>query len=293
MSGMNRKQRRASGKGAQATGEQLRILPSNLSGQIDGLSVLGGFAIHVSANQKGLSTTVAGSLSSMVFAKCCAHARTIGAVAKQSSMFDHHAIMAMARMIMEASTMIAYLLDSVEQEEWDFRYLLLRLHDTAARIKLMRGFESPAEDLRAGRDQLKAELEGHPAFLNHSEERQKRMAGGEEMFAVGMRAVATKMMGWNERQFNGIYAYLSAHAHSAPVSFIRMEHHQIDYYFPSAAQTDILTLVIEVAIACLRRSTLRMIDQQPEQIADYHPQLLIEAREQDAACSFFANAVAH
>ncbi|MBL0914987.1 MAG: hypothetical protein IBJ13_05570 [Sphingopyxis sp.] len=227
MADPNRKQRRANDKRVRKSGDNLRILPARLNGQIAELSVLGGFANHVSVNQTGLPTTKAGSLSSMVFAKCCAHARSIAAVSKQSSMFDHHAIMALARMIMEASTMIAYLHDPVDPVEWEFRYILLRLHDTVARIKLMRGFELPADDLKIGREKLRAELEAHPMFLKLAEDRQKRLASGEDMFAIGMRSVATKIMGWNDRQFNGVYAYFSAHAHSAPMSFMRMEHHKM------------------------------------------------------------------
>lgn len=223
MAGPNRKQRRANDKRGRKSGEDLRVLPARLNSQMDELSVLGGFANDVSNNQRGLPTTIAGSLSSMVFAKCCAHARSIGAISKQSSMFDHHAIMALARMIMEASTMIAYLLDPVEPDEWEFRYILLRLHDTVARIKLVRGFELQADDLKAGRDQIKGELEAHPTFLKLAEDRRKRMAGGEEMFAIGMRSVATRIMGWNERQFNGVYAYFSAHTHSAPMSFMLVQ----------------------------------------------------------------------
>jgi hypothetical protein len=202
-------------------------------------------------------------------------------------MFDHHTIMALARMIMEASTMIAYLLDPVAPDEWMFRHTLLKLHDTVARIKLLRGFDLPADDLRAGRDELKAELEANPIFLHLTEERKKRLAGGEEIFAIGMRSVATKIMGWDETRFNGVYAYFSAHAHSAPMSFMRMPDHEIDYFFPSEMQTDVLALSMEVAMACLRRSMLRMIDQHPEQISVYHPELLAEAREQDAACPLF------
>jgi hypothetical protein len=254
---------------------------------VDALAVLGGFANHVSMAQTGLPTTKAGSLASMVYAKCCAHARSIGAISAQSSMFDHHAIMALARMIMEASTMIAYLLDPVGPDEWAFRYTLLRLHDTVNRIKLLRGFGPPADDLRKGRDELQAELRASPVFQHLPEDRQKRLAGGEEMFAIGMRSVATKIMGWDENQFNGVYAYFSAHAHSAPMSFMRMADHGIDYFYPSEAQTGILALPMEVAIACLRRSMLRTIDRHPEQISEYHPELLAEARAEDAACPLF------
>jgi hypothetical protein len=257
---------------------------------MDELAVLGGFANHVSIAQTGLTTTTAGSLASRVYAKCCAHARSIGAISTQSSMFDHHTIMALARMIMEASTMIAYLLDPVGPEEWAFRHAVLKLHDTATRIKLLGGFNLPTDDLRAGRAELKAELAAMSIFQALPEERQKRLASGEEMFAIGMRAVASRIMGWDEAQFSGVYAYLSAHTHSAPMSFMRMADHQIDYFVPRETPTNILAVSMEVAMACLRRSMLRMIDQQPEQISLYQRELMAEARQQDATCPLFKKA---
>jgi len=288
MTSINRKQRRANRQRRLKANDTLRALPENLARQTDELAILGGFANHVSVNQTGLPTTTAGSLSSMVFAKCCAHARSIGAISLQSSMFDHHAIMALARMIVEASTMIAYLLDPVEPEEWELRHTLLQLHDTVARIKLLGGFEQPADDLRAGRETLRAALHANPLFDHLPEDRQKRLLGGEEMFAIGMRAVATRIMGWNDRQFNAVYAYLSSHAHSAPMSFMRMKDHKIDYFFPSETQAQILALSMEVTIACLRRSMLRMIDRVPAQVDLYQPELLADARALDAACPLFS-----
>jgi len=223
----------------------------------------------------------------MVFAKCCAHARSIGAIAVQSSMFDHHAIMSLARMILEGSTMLAYLLDAASPDEWSLRYDVLKLHDTTTRIKLLRGFNRPADDLRAGRDELKAMIGANPEFLRLSEDRRKRLLGGEEMFVIGMRSVAIKIMGWEESQLTAVYAYFSAHTHSAPMSFMRTADHKIDYFFPSEKQIAVLTLSMEVAIACLRRSTLRMIAKHPEQISEYHPGILTETRELDASVPFF------
>lgn len=183
--------------------------------------------------------------------------------------------------------MNAYLLDPVGPEEWAFRYTLLRLHDTATRIKLLGGFNLPAEELRVGREQLKSELAAMSIFQALPEDRRKRLASGEEMFAMGMRAVAVRIMGWNEAQFNGVYAYLSAHTHSAPMSFMRMADHQIDYFSPSEAQTGIVAVSMEVAIACLRRTMLRMIDEVPDQILLYQQELLADARKKDAACPLF------
>ena len=285
---MNRKQRRAQGKGSRFAVPAVKDLSETFREQLDQLALLGGFANHVSMELTGLPTTPNGALASAVFAKCCAHARSITAVT-HSSMFDHHTIMVLARMIMEASTMIAYLLDPVGPEEQAFRNVLLRLHDTVSRIKLLRAFEQTGDDLRAGRDALRSEIEAHPSFRRLPEDRRKRLDGGEEMFAIGMRAVAIRIMGWNETKFSGIYAYFPAHTHSAPMSFIRMADHQIDYFYPSKAQIDILALSMEVAMACLRRSMLRMIDQHPVRIEAYHPELLAEARDQDESSVFFSS----
>ena len=185
--------------------------------------------------------------------------------------------------------MIAYLLDPVEAEEWAFRHTLLKLHDAVTRIKLLGGFNLPADDLRAGREELKAELAAMPIFKAQSKEHQKGLISGEKMFTLGMRAVAVRIMGWHDAYFNGIYAYLSAHTNSAPMSYMRIVDHQIDYFFPSEMQTDILAVSMEVAIACLRRLMLRMIDQQPDQISLYQQELLAETREEDATCPFFKN----
>lgn len=290
MTSLNRKQRRANEKRTKSSTIEARALPPRFRGQVDELAIIGGFANHVSMTQTGLPATASGRLASMVFAKCCAHARSIGAISTQSSMFDHHAIMALARMIMEASTMIAYLLDPVDEEEWAFRNIVLMLHDTVARIKLLKGFAHPTDDLKEGRDKLKAELEAHSHFQKLPEDRQKRLASGEDMFVIGMRSVATKIMGWDDTQFNGVYAYFSAHTHSAPMSFVRMEDHSIDYFFPSQTQIDSLALSMEVATGCLRRSMLRIIDREPDQLSEYQPELLAKARADDAEFFLFKKA---
>lgn len=288
MSAGNRRQRRAAAKVRLDGGDPIdRLPPSRFRDQMQELAALGGFANHVSMEQTGLPTTTAGSLASMVYAKCCAHARSIGAIAIGSSMFDHHAIMTLARMIVEAWTMLAYLEERISSDEWALRYAILKLHDTCTRIKLLRSVAGGTIDLREGREGLKAELLDMELFAALRADRQTRVLSGEEMYVTGMRSVATGAAGWREEEFMAVYAYLSAHAHSAPVSFMRMKDHGIDYFFPSETQREILVLPMEAAIACLRRAMLSRIDREPHQLDAYHPELLAEAREKDAASPFF------
>ncbi len=197
-------------------------------------------------------------------------------------MFDHHAMMALGRMIAEGSTMIAYLLDPVDEEEENFRHILPELHDTVNRLHLVSALEGEADDLREGRKQLVAQLQAHPRFGTVPECRRERLMTGNEMFVVGMRTVAVKMMGWDERRFSGIYSYLSAHAHSSPVSFMRMEEHEIDYFQPSRKQFELPGSAILVAAECLRRSLLRIVERHPEAIPLLPADELARAREEDA-----------
>lgn len=246
---------------------------------------MGGFANHVSMAQAGLPTTVAGELASMVFAKMCAHARSIGAIS-QSSMFDHSAILALTRMLVEASTMHAYLREDVDEDVWAFRYLTLRLHDTETRIKFIRGLGDTG-DLRALRCELQDELKKHPSFSMLPSEQQKRLLSGEEAFVGGMRRAAGTGMGWDSDRFTSLYGYLSAHTHTTPMSYTRVRDHQIDYLSPSAVQLEHATLALEVAVACLRRIVLRVVDRRPEQLHLYHPELLASWREEDARNDIF------
>jgi hypothetical protein len=54
--------------------------------------------------------------------------------------------------------------------------------------------------LVTGRGQLITKIEMHPRFRQESEERQKRLLSGEEMFIGGMRRAA-RLVGWNDDQF--------------------------------------------------------------------------------------------
>ena len=255
--------------------------------QMDELAIVGGFSNHVSMLQTGLPTTHSGELGSMVFAKGCAHVRSIGAIARSYPIFDHHANKTQPRMIVETTTMLAYLSETVTAEVWELRLAVLKIHDTATRIKLLRSFGGETGDLRTGLEELKSEVSEMVDFKSLQIERQKRVLTGEEMYVTGMRAVAIRVVGWNEEQFNAVYNYLSAHTHTAPVSFMRMRDHHIDYLHPSDTQFEILAIAMEAAIACSRRSMLLQIDRQPEQAGSYQQELLAEMRLKDSACPFF------
>jgi hypothetical protein len=258
-------------------------VPPILKEALAKLAAVGGFALHVSSELTGEPTDQAGELASMLHAKMCAHASSIGALC-QASLFDHSAILNMGRMMMEALTMYAYLMEPTAAEQWNFRYLVLRLHDTQNRINFVRlNPESGGlGSLIDGREELKARIQGHAEFLKLEKERQERILQGSEMFVVGMRKVARLAVGWASENFNSLYSYFSAHSHSSPMSFMRMREHKTDYVSPKEAQYAMARLAIFVATSCLRRVTLRQLESHPQKISAFPASFVEEMKLEDA-----------
>lgn len=137
----------------------------------------------------------------------------------------------------------------------------MKLHDTVARITLLRAYREKADyqDLRDGRAALVRPLETNPVFDELPDEQREPLRKGSVIFVGGMRRAA-RAAGWNEDRFTAIHGYLSAHVHGAPMSYFRTREHGVDYYAPSEAQKAIAATAITLATACLRRATLRQIE---------------------------------
>jgi hypothetical protein len=264
---------------------------SAASTAMDQLAVMGGFSNQVSMVLTGFPTDQKGELSSLIHAKMCAHARSIGAIYK-SSMFDHSAIFSIARMIVEAMTMFYYIQENVIEEEWEFRYLVLRIHDTTCRIKLFRSYQDNDgyADLVSQRDKILNDIRQHSLFSLYEKQTKDRILSGEEVFIGGMRRYAEKS-GWDEKVFTGVYAYLSSHVHSYPMSYFMNSKYSIDYFAPSDFQLGISGFAIEIAAACVRRVTIFQLDkhleQHPELLKEFSEEFLEKIREDDAGCTIF------
>lgn len=254
------------------------------------LAHVGGFSNTVSMTLTGLPTSMQGQLASMTHAKMCVHARSIGAVC-QSSMFDHSAIIALSRMLVEGLTFYHYLNEDVSEAEWELRYTTILIHDTVARITLVRAFQEKSEydDLTQGLAALKAKIQSLSLFNECPLERQKRILSGQEIFVSGMRRAAHKA-GWSKDHFTAIYSYYSAHAHTAPISIVRMAMHKIDAYAPSDGQYGNAAMAICIASACLRRASLLALSKHPEKQSSFPASYLEAARTDDRSTTAFGAA---
>jgi hypothetical protein len=214
------------------------------------------FALRVSAELRGERTTDAGEMASIIHTKMCINAISAERLS-EAKFFDHSAIMAVCRMIMEGMTLYCYLHETVESAEWECRDLVLRLHDVTARIKLMRAFQKPEQykDLLDGRVALRKALEGNAFFKTLSGERRTKLISGDQIYVGGMNAAAVRA-GWRQETFLVLYNYLSAHTHSAPMSFSRFKKHNINFTNPSEAQMGMVGVALNVAEFCILRVSM-------------------------------------
>jgi hypothetical protein len=268
-----------------ADGEGRKIFNSS----IDNLATVGGLSIHVSSVCKGMPTTRGGSMASMVHGKMIAHARSIGAIAR-SSMFDHSGILDLARMIMEGMTAFFYLREPVHDDEWKLRELILRLHATTVQIRSFRGRvaldrEVQAAGYRAGQESLREQIRSNPHFAKLVPEAQEKLLNGNDIFVGGMRRAAEKTGAYATGQFDALYSYLSQHSHSAPLSFFSYERVGVDFMNPADYQFGLAGMGIELAAMCLRRTSLRHLDDSlqfnPKLASEFHAGMLNKQRELD------------
>ena len=206
------------------------------------------FGLRVSLKLNGRSTTVPGEMASIVHTKMCVNAASAGYLC-EVPLFDHSAIMTVCRMCVDGMTLYFYLNESVSADEWECRELVLRIHDTTSRIRLMRATQDKTQyqDLLDGRKSLKADLEKNSCFKSLAPEIQTRLLSGREIFVGGMHAAAVRAVGWREEQFQALYNYLSQHVHSAPMAFLRVRKHNVSFSDPSDAQRNMVALALNIA----------------------------------------------
>lgn len=221
------------------------------------------FGMRVSLELNGKPATDQSALASVVHTKMCINGTTIQHVLK-AALTDHSAVIALCRMLMEASIFFQYLMQEVEKDQWACRSLCLKLHDTTNRIKLMRGFQKPGEhaDLRVGRDGLLRELKENSFFESLPKERAAMLLSGEHFYIRGAGS-AVRDSGWNYEKYMALYSYFSSHAHSAPMSFFRFRQHKIRFNDPSDAQLSFMVTALSVAEYSLLKTSLLYLKTTP------------------------------
>lgn len=162
--------------------------------------------------------------------------------------------------MIEAAILAFYISDTaLTPEQWELRKNVLWLNDATTRHRMFTGLggsQAPGEG-REAIAMLRGRVEASAEFQSLEDERKRKILSGSEVYLHGLRA-AVRGLGWQVEEFNGMYAYLSAHSHSSPVSFIRMDEHGVDYRNPTRAQKSIAGISLEWSWKNLKAVTDRL-----------------------------------
>jgi hypothetical protein len=165
-------------------------------------------------------------LGAAMLAKICTLAMSVqdlfrGHEARRLVVMDHIGIAALCRTIIESCVMYWYLTEEVDEEEWEFRFKVLQIHDTTSRVRYFKTIDQEEADKQ--RDILKAlraELVEMPPFKKRKLENRDKLRGGQEVYVNGMRSVVGSM-NFDHRYYDGMYHYLCAYTHALPFSYFR------------------------------------------------------------------------
>ena len=193
---------------------------------------------------------------------------------------DHNSVAALSRNLIEAGLMFHYLTEhGMTETEWELRRTVLILHDNTTRYRIFKSWhQEEAANFRHAVEQLREELSNRDDFKGFNEEKRERLLSGQAMYLDGLRSVVRKA-GWDVGRFDFVYAYLSTHTHSSPVSFFRTHIHGIDFDSPSEHQYSLSGFALEHAAQSLGSASKRMLELYPD-IVEGGPGWLDEIRRQ-------------
>jgi hypothetical protein len=138
------------------------------------------------------------------------------------SVLDDSSIASLGRTLLETCVMFMYISEpAVSEDEWLLREAVLELHGLKARHRMAKHcglLEAEPVDLHEIMSTLEQTILANPILQRLDAERQKKVLAGGELYINGRRG-AIKEAGFDVEHFEGMYVFLSNHAHAGPVSF--------------------------------------------------------------------------
>lgn len=212
--------------------------------QVSALEAAFGSAVNLSNSLAGRNVDQRLGWTTWVFARMCMFWQSIRILlsayddAEVHPSIDHASIAMISRSILECELMIVYLSEAnISDEEWELRRLVFQVHDCSSRVRLLKGIglRDQYKGFKYQLNALRLELRRNSQFKRLSEDAQREVVNGNRIFVNGSRQVA-KSAGWSVEFWDGVYNYLSAQSHSAPMSFFRYEISGVDYTDKTAYQ---------------------------------------------------------
>lgn len=145
---------------------------------------------------------------------------------KADRYWDNSAVSTLARAIYECFLLFFYLgIDEIPDDESLARQTLMYLHDATMRLRVFHHSPEPNEAkaqafYTAQRGELIGQLEGSAYFNTLTDRQREKFRRGRDLYFLSQDEILEKM-GLQPQELRRNYEFLSAHAHSLPVAFMR------------------------------------------------------------------------
>lgn len=240
-------------------------------------------AMHVSAASGGIDTTGRNIRTAQVYTRLVVSMYTFvrvlpgNFITKDAAPFwDWGSIAALARALLESYNVLFYVgLDSVSEEEHEFRRKLMLLHLNAEKHRLYSDWGAPSEvleEFRQGLPQQRDDLSHNGFFQTFPVKRQKVLLEGKSAMYLSHTEIAARS-GILGQHFRPLYRLLSNQVHSTPFAFLSQSNER-GRGEENEAECAYTIIAMQVVRECVGHATLRVADIFPEQVkARYGEQL--------------------
>jgi hypothetical protein len=213
-----------------------------LSSDLEELEAITRQAVEISGGSIGKVCTGRQKRALAVFAKLIAHNMTIMKLVgdflennRGEYLLDHFSVGALGRASIDAALMTMYISEpNIDLKSWDFRRQLLFLHDINNRSRFLKPIEKQGEEIDFFKncDEVRTSIQNRINALGKelslNQVKLSEYENGRHLFVDGVRGAAREA-GWSVDGFEFNQSYLSAYVHSHPVSFFRIEDHDVSF----------------------------------------------------------------
>jgi hypothetical protein len=166
--------------------------------------------------------------------------------------WDYASAAIIVRTMMELRAAFHYLcVDVTSDEEWECRWILLRLHDCNARLRVLAANPTGSEEvseLEKAAESLRNQLKtnGHFVTLRH----QQKLLNGGSAYLYPLEEILERA-GLARSTYRFLNTVFSSHVHGLPMSYFRMAEENRGRGLPSPVEESSTTICLSLAAAIM------------------------------------------
>lgn len=206
--------------------------------------------------------------AALLFTRLCTISASILSLTPRSSAareglhFDFSSIATLCRNYLEGYLAFFYLgVDDVNDQEWLCRLNVMQLHDCLSRHQMFTAFNPNDPQLPGFLQQaadLRLKLAVRPYFSSLPPKQQGRFLRGERAWLLSQDELLQRAE-ISVGDFRGLYTYLSAQAHSFPLSFYRMAERDQGRGVENDAEKGSIAMILEF-VASISEGSIRNME---------------------------------